>query len=99
MNSLLDFAKEHCTNEVLEELKPVLNMYEKYESLMNTTSIQPQKTTKKNYKELMNFMEEINKETQAMLKQISIRKAEKTANATKRIAELKRFIKFWEQDL
>ena len=40
----------------------------------------------------MNFMEEINKETQAMLKQISIRKAEKTANATKRIAELKKLI-------
>ena len=35
----------------------------------------------------MNFMEEINKETQAMLKQISIRKAEKKANAKKRIAE------------
>ena len=51
MNSLLDFAEEHCTNEVLEELKPVLNMYEKYESLMNTTSIQPQKTSKKNYEE------------------------------------------------
>ena len=48
---------------------------------------------------VMNFMEEINKETQAMLKQISIRKAEKTANATKRIAELKKLIKFWEQDL
>jgi len=47
----------------------------------------------------MNFMEEINKETQAMLKQISIRKAEKKANATKRIAELKKLIKFWEQDL
>ena len=46
----------------------------------------------------MNFMEEINKETQAMLKQISIRKAEKTANAKKRIAELKKLIKFWEQD-
>ena len=29
----------------------------------------------------MNFMEEINKETQAMLKQISIRKAEKKAVA------------------
>ena len=47
----------------------------------------------------MNFMEEINKETQAMLKQISIRKAEKKANANKRIAELKKLIKFWEQDL
>ena len=47
----------------------------------------------------MNFMEEINKETQAMMKQISIRKAEKTANANKRIAELKKLIKFWEQDL
>jgi len=45
----------------------------------------------------MNFMEEINKETQAMLKQISIRKAEKKANATKRIAELKKLIKFWEE--
>ena len=41
----------------------------------------------------MNFMEEINKETQTMLKQISIRKAEKKANATKRIAELKKLIK------
>ena len=47
----------------------------------------------------MNFMEEINKETQAMLKQISIRKAEKTTNANKRIAELKKLIKLWEEDL
>ena len=47
----------------------------------------------------MNFMEEINKETQAMLKQLNIRKAEKKANANKRIAELKKLIKFWEQDL
>lgn len=47
----------------------------------------------------MNFMDEINEETQKMLKQISIRKAEKTANANKRIAELKKLIKFWEQDL
>ena len=47
----------------------------------------------------MNFMEEINKETQAMLKQISIRKAEKKAVAEKRIAELKKLIKFWEEDL
>ena len=47
----------------------------------------------------MNFMEEINKETQAMLKQITIRKSEKTANAKKRIAELKQLIKLWEQDL
>ena len=47
----------------------------------------------------MNFMEEINKETQAMLKQITIRKAEKTSNANKRIAELKKLIKFWEKDL
>ena len=41
----------------------------------------------------MNFMEEINKETQAMLKQISIRKAEKKAVAEKRIAELKKPLK------
>ena len=47
----------------------------------------------------MNFMEEVNEETQAMLKQISIRKSEKTSNARKRIAELKKLIKFWEQDL
>ena len=47
----------------------------------------------------MNFMEEINEETQKMLKQISIRKAEKTAVAKKRIAELKELIKLWEQDL
>ena len=47
----------------------------------------------------MNFMEEINKETQAMLKQVSIRKLEKKANAEKRIAELKTLIKFWEKDL
>ena len=47
----------------------------------------------------MNFMEEINEETQAMLKLVSIRKPEKTANANKRIAELKKLIKFWEQDL
>ena len=44
-------------------------------------------------------MEEINEETQKMLKQISIRKAEKTANAKKRIAELKTLIKFWEESL
>ena len=42
----------------------------------------------------MDFMEEINKETQAMLKQISIRKAEKTSNAKKRIAELKSLSSF-----
>ena len=47
----------------------------------------------------MNFMEEINEETKAMLKQISIRKFEKTANAKKRIAELKTLIKFWEKEL
>ena len=47
----------------------------------------------------MNFMEEVNEETQKMLKQISIRKAEKTANAKKRIAELKKLIKFWEESL
>jgi len=53
----------------------------------------------KTKKRTMNFMEEINEETQAMLKQISIRKAEKKANARKRIAELEKLIKFWEQDL
>jgi len=42
-------------------------------------------------------MEEINKETQAMLKQVSIRKLEKKANAEKRIAELKKLIKLWEE--
>ena len=47
----------------------------------------------------MNFMEEINKETQAMLKQLNIRKAEMKANAKKRIAELEKLIKFWKQDL
>jgi|TARA_R100001460_G_scaffold78838_1_gene119825 hypothetical protein len=47
----------------------------------------------------MDFMEEINKETQAMMKQITIRKSEKTANAKKRIAELKTLIKFWEKEL
>ena len=47
----------------------------------------------------MNFMEEINKETQAMLKHLNIRKAEKKANAKKRIAELEKLIKFWKQDL
>ena len=45
----------------------------------------------------MNFMEELEKETQAMLKQISIRKIEKTENAKKRISELKTLIKFWEE--
>ena len=45
----------------------------------------------------MNFMEELEKETQAMLKQINIRKIEKTNNAKKRIAELKTLIKFWEE--
>jgi len=47
----------------------------------------------------MNFMEELEKETQAMLKQINIRKIEKTNNAKKRIGELKQLIKFWEKDL
>jgi len=47
----------------------------------------------------MDFMEEINQETQAMLKQISIRKAGKTSVAKKRIVELKKLIKFWEKDL
>ena len=47
----------------------------------------------------MDFMEEVNEETQAMLKQISIRKAEKTAVAKKRIAELKQLIKFWEEQV
>ena len=47
----------------------------------------------------VNFMEELEKETQAMLKQINIRKIEKTNNAKKRIAELKRLIKFWEKEL
>ena len=47
----------------------------------------------------MDFMEEINKETQAMMKQITIRKSEKTANAKKRIAELEKLIKFWEKEL
>ena len=45
----------------------------------------------------VNFMEELEKETQAMLKQINIRKIEKTNNAKKRIAELKKLIKFWEE--
>jgi len=45
----------------------------------------------------MNFMEELEKETQAMLKQINIRKIEKTENAKKRISELKTLIKFWEE--
>ena len=47
----------------------------------------------------MNFMEELEKETQAMLKQINIRKIEKTKNTKKRISELKTLIKFWEKDL
>ena len=47
----------------------------------------------------VNFMEELEKETQKMLEQISIRKAEKTAVAKKRIAELRELIKLWEQDL
>ena len=47
----------------------------------------------------MDFMEEINEETQKMLKEISIRKAEKKAVAQKRIAELKKLIKFWEEQI
>ena len=47
----------------------------------------------------MNFMEELEKETQAMLKQINIRKIEKTKKAKKRISELQRLIKFWEKEL
>ena len=45
----------------------------------------------------VNFMEEIEKETQAMLKQINIRKIEKTKKAKERISELKKLIKFWEE--
>ena len=44
----------------------------------------------------VNFMEELEKETQAMLKQINIRKIEKTKKARERISELKTLIKFWE---
>ncbi len=44
----------------------------------------------------VNFMEELEKETQAMLKQINIRKIEKTKKAKERISELKTLIKFWE---
>ena len=47
----------------------------------------------------VNFMEELEKETQAMLKQINIRKIEKTKKAKERISELKTLIKFWEKDL
>ena len=47
----------------------------------------------------MNFMEEVNEETQKMLKEISIRKAEKTSVAKKRIAELKQLIKLWEEQI
>ena len=46
----------------------------------------------------MNFMEELEKETQAMLKQINIRKIEKTKKAKERISELKTLIKFWEEE-
>ena len=45
----------------------------------------------------MDFMEELEKETQAMLKQINIRKIEKTKKAKERISELKTLIKFWEE--
>jgi len=47
----------------------------------------------------VNFMEELEKETQAMLKQINIRKIEKTKKAKERISELKTLIKFWEESL
>ncbi len=46
----------------------------------------------------MNFLEELEKETQAMLKQINIRKIEKTKKAKERIGELKQLIKFWEEE-
>jgi len=46
----------------------------------------------------VNFMEELEKETQAMLKQINIRKIEKTKKAKERISELKTLIKFWEEE-
>ena len=45
----------------------------------------------------MNFMEELEKETQAMLKQINIRKIEKTKKAKERISVLQQLIKFWEE--
>ena len=46
----------------------------------------------------INFMEELEKKTQAMLKQINIRKIEKTKKAKERISELKTLIKFWEEE-
>ena len=46
----------------------------------------------------VNFMEELEKETQAMLKQINIRKIEKTKKAKERISELQQLIKFWEEE-
>ena len=42
-------------------------------------------------------MDEINQETQAYLKKLTAIKIEKKANANKRIAELKKLIKFWEE--
>ena len=61
-------------------------------------SLRNRKQTLSYKRRLMNFMEELEKETQAMLKQINIRKIEKTKKAKERISELKTLIKFWEKD-
>tara|TARA_Y100000401_G_scaffold79381_1_gene64877 strand:+ start:535 stop:681 length:147 start_codon:yes stop_codon:yes gene_type:complete len=46
----------------------------------------------------MDFMDEINQETQAYLKKLTAIKIEKKANAKKRIAELEQLIKLWEEE-
>ena len=45
----------------------------------------------------MDFMDEINQETQAYLKKLTVVKIEKKVNAKKRIAELKQLIKLWKE--
>ena len=46
----------------------------------------------------MNFMEELDRETQLWLKKINMYKKEKTDKANKRIAELQTLIDHWEEE-
>jgi len=46
----------------------------------------------------VNFMEELDRETQLWLKKINMYKKEKTDKANKRIAELQTLIDHWEEE-
>ena len=46
-----EFIKEHCTLEVQKEIEPLIEMYSKYNDLMTSSCISPQKQAKKQYEE------------------------------------------------